>query len=352
MTHPIFSYHKTLHIYFITWVVIAFTHWEILYLTTDFTIMDAIADAAVFNGLMMIMGWGLWYPVAYTEAGKGIVMRFLQFFLTGLVWIAIWLFLGDTVLSWVTDLEKYSNYDQSTTMAIRAVIGSLFYVVFVMVYYLFVYQQILQEKTQNETQIKALLRETELNALKAQLNPHFLFNSLNSVSALTISDPDGAREMVNKLSEFLRYSLRLNQHVMVSLSEELSNASRYLDIEKVRFGDKLNCELHLPEECKKLVLPAMLLQPLYENAIKHGVYESMEPVTIRTYCKLENNQLQLSIINSYSTNAARRKGARLGLNNVRERLQKVYGVNNLLQIVKENGYFEVNLSIPQTIKEN
>ena len=120
-------------------------------------------------------------------------------------------------------------------------------------------------------QAEVLSREAELKALKAQVNPHFLFNSLNSISALTTIDPAKAREMCIRLSDFLRNSLRLGERPSIPFREELALASTYLDVEQVRFGKRLRVTQNFDTDCDACEVPPLLVQPLVENAIKHGI---------------------------------------------------------------------------------
>jgi len=182
--------------------------------------------------------------------------------------------------------------------------------------------------------------------LKSQINPHFLFNSLNSISSLTITNPEKARDMVIKLSDFLRYSVSTNTSRFTTLQNELANIQRYLEIEKVRFGDKLQFEFILEGTCKDHLIPIMLLQPLFENAIKHGVYESIEKVKIEMDCKYTSGYLEIVIWNDFDPNAHARKGTGLGLNNIRERLRLLYKTDTLLKTSVEGTKFFVFLSLP------
>ena len=135
----------------------------------------------------------------------------------------------------------------------------------ILTYYLFESLTNLSEKKAKEARLESLIKETELKMLRSQINPHFLFNSLNSVSSLTITDPEKARDMVIKLSEFMRYALSRKDEQPVSFRSELENLRLYLNIEKVRFGDRLSIEENIDENCLEIKMPVMLLQPLYEN---------------------------------------------------------------------------------------
>ena len=194
--------------------------------------------------------------------------------------------------------------------------------------------------------MKVLLKETELKMLRSQINPHFLFNSLNSISSLTITDPEKARDMIIRLSDFMRYALSKKDEQPVTLRSELENLRLYLDIEKVRFGDRLTTEENIESKCLEIKMPVMLLQPIYENAIKHGVYESTECVRINTSVSCKEGYLEIIINNNYEPTPLARIGTGTGLENVARRLELFYGNRASVRTVKENGIYTATLFIP------
>lgn len=221
------------------------------------------------------------------------------------------------------------------------------YAIYLVFFYAVNYYQSLKEKIKKEIEYKALIREAELQALKSQINPHFLFNSLNSISSLTVSNPEKAQEMVINLSMFMRYSLMHNEKEMVSFSRELDNIKLYLSIEKVRFGRKLNAEFEIDAHCMEAEIPNMILQPLFENAIKYGVYETTDQVTIKTSCQCEGNFLKITITNDYDASTIKRRGEGIGLRNIRRRMEVIYNNPDLMKITDHKTSFEVQLIIPQ-----
>ena len=170
---------------------------------------------------------------------------------------------------------------------------------------------------------------------------------VNSISSLTMSDPERAQEMVINLSQLMRYSLKHDQKEKVFFKQELENNKLYLHIEKVRFGSKLNPVFDIDEKCLELEIPNMILQPLYENAIKYGVYEATEPVEIKTVASCNENVLQISISNPYDANVQAKKGEGIGLRNIRDRLQVIFGNPYLIHTEDNKKEFTVTLSIPQ-----
>ena len=199
-----------------------------------------------------------------------------------------------------------------------------------------------------ETSRQAALdaRDAELRALKAQINPHFLFNSLNSITALTTSDPDRAREMCIRLSDFLRNTLGLGERSSVAWHEELDLAQAYLDVEQVRFGARLQVEMHLDQDCADCLVPPLVLQPLIENAVKHGIATLVDGGVIRVASHVREGRLEVSVENGFDPEspAPRRHG--LGLRNVRSRLETRFGSAARLAAHSNENHFRVNFEVP------
>ena len=201
--------------------------------------------------------------------------------------------------------------------------------------------------------LERLAREAELNKLRQQLQPHFLFNSLNSISALTGTQPEKARHMIQQLSDFLRGTLKKEQQQWTSFEEELQYLQLYLDIEKVRFGYRLQTTIDIDPEALPLNLPSMLLQPLVENAIKFGLYDTIGEVIIFIQAKNINGLLEVSVQNPFDeTTSAPVKGTGFGLSSIRRRLFLLFGRQDLLQVKKETGKFITVITIPQQHESN
>ena len=201
--------------------------------------------------------------------------------------------------------------------------------------------------------IERFAREAELNKLRQQLQPHFLFNSLNSISALTGSQPEKARHMIQQLSDFLRGTLKKEQQQCTTFEEELQYLQLYLDIEKVRFGYRLQTNIETDEAVLQMRLPSMLLQPLVENAIKFGLYDTIGEVTIFISAKKVNDLLEVSVQNPYDESTATPlKGTGFGLASIRRRMYLLFARQDLLQIKKEAQQFITIISIPQQHESN
>jgi sensor histidine kinase YesM len=206
-----------------------------------------------------------------------------------------------------------------------------------------------QHKVQEQIleQERALAR-AELVNINNQLQPHFLFNSLNSISALSMIDPKEANRMIHLLSDFLRGTLRKDFEKLVSFKDELNQANLYLEIEKIRFGNRLSVQTAIDDTAINANLPALIIQPLVENALKHGLNNSDDQVNIEITAKSDNKQLTITIINPYeSEHISQFKGTGYGIQSVQKRLQLFFGRNDCLSIERENNEFKVILRIPQ-----
>jgi hypothetical protein len=194
-------------------------------------------------------------------------------------------------------------------------------------------------------------QQAQLTALRYQLNPHFLFNTLNSISSLIVTRRnEEAEEMTEKLSGFLRTSLAFDPSELVAVDEELSLVEEYLDIETVRFGQKLRIELDCEPAAGRQRIPGFLVQPLVENAVKHGVAPSRGLVTLRISARIVANELRIRVANDLVDISDEEKavGAGVGLDNVRRRLETVYGAEARLEIDASARCFAAEIRIPRT----
>lgn len=204
-----------------------------------------------------------------------------------------------------------------------------------------------EEIQKREAQLLQLSKDAELAQLRQQLQPHFLFNSLNSINALVISQPQKAREMVLQLSEFLRGTIRKDSQSWISLEEELNYLKMYLDIERVRFGHRLEVDFEVNQEFYSIKLPQLLIQPLVENAIKHGLYGVIGKVDIQVAGYKEGSYFILEVSNPFDPESASSDGTGFGLSSIERRLFLLFGRTDLLDHVKAGNLFKVKLKIPQ-----
>lgn len=206
-----------------------------------------------------------------------------------------------------------------------------------------------QEKIQQQMlEQERALTKAELDNIHQQLQPHFLFNSLNSIGALTILEPTEAHRMIQLLSTFLRGTLRKDIQQLVPIEDEIEQLKLYLEIEKIRFGHRLKTEISYTDACNEAKLPALLLQPIIENAIKYGLYGQTDNITIHIDLKCDGNILLISVKSPFDADfVSESKGSGFGLSSIRRRLALFYGQQDLLKTHQSDTHFTATLRIPQ-----
>lgn len=206
--------------------------------------------------------------------------------------------------------------------------------------------EVLEAQFRDIRDAATLHREAELFKLRQQLQPHFLYNSLNSISALILIFPDKAQEMIGKLSDFLRNSVKREGREQIPIREELEYIEAYLSIEAVRFGDRLNV-VYNTSFSDNATIPPFILQPLLENAIKFGVYGHTGEVNIGMQIKLEDAYLIVRIDNPFDADNRPPAGTGFGLEGIQRRLFLIFGRTDLLETKRATNYFTTLLKIPQ-----
>jgi sensor histidine kinase YesM len=351
MDHPILSHRYGIFIYLGFWLSFNCLLFAIDWYFQGETLSNAIIASFSISLPLLFIAPSIWFIVRHIDVDKiGYLAAALHHLAAAIITVAIWTSLTHFIHSFFSG-EYIDNKHPEIIMPYYwlAFMSFALYDYMVMVYYVFIYYRRFKSKIENETELKDLVKEAEINALKSQINPHFLFNSLNSVSSLTLVRPEQSREMLVKLSTFLRYSLDQDLKELNTLSNEMKNSRLYLEIEKVRFGDRLVLDFDIDVPCQEMKIPNLILQPIYENAIKHGVHKSLEPVVIKTKAELKNNNLSIQISNNFDRDAITPKGQGIGLRNITERLNLIYGRTNLLSITKTDLNFIVKLELPQNI---
>ena len=202
-----------------------------------------------------------------------------------------------------------------------------------------------------ELETRLLAQDAELRMLRTQIDPHFLFNSLNSISALTAIDAGRARDMTLKLAGFFRHTLGLEAHRKVALADEVALVEQFLAIEQVRFGARLGFAREVEPEAARCLLPPMILQPLVENAVKHGIGQRLEGGTISLSARRAGSLLRIRVENETDDEAPRSAGTGIGLANVRQRLAAAYGHEAGVHWVREGQQFRVELVLPAETEE-
>jgi hypothetical protein len=322
--------------------------WEILetYVVHSFGFDWATAalDGLVSTILLAAACWLINNNLRYYQPGKGSYINLLiwclslaGFSMAGSRWLLPFLNGETTYLNFLSQSVVIRFFTNFMAIGWMAMISLVWYA-----------QIDHKENEKRKGEAERLARDAELYNLRQQLQPHFLFNSLNSINALIGFKPDEARKMIHQLSDFLRGTLKKDDQQLVPLTEELAHLELYLDIEKVRFGHRLNTEISCDSQCGKALLPALLLQPIVENAIKFGLYDTTDNVTISIRGEVEEGYLVIMVQNPYDEKTTRpRTGTGFGLRGVQRRLYLLFARNDLVETHAGDNIFTTIIKVPQ-----
>jgi two-component system LytT family sensor kinase len=304
----------------------------------------ATIDSLVSAILLAAACWLINNNLRYYQPGKGNFINILIWCIT----LAVACTAGCRyVLPFINSGSVYAGF-MSQSLVIRFFTNFLAVGWMAMISMIWYSQIDQKENEKRKAEAEQLARDAELYNLRQQLQPHFLFNSLNSINALIGFKPDEARKMIHQLSDFLRGTLKKDDQQQVTLDEELQHLNLYLEIEKVRFGHRLQTEISYDEHCGNCTMPAMLLQPLVENAIKFGLYDTTEDVVVSIRGELEGNYLELIVQNPYDPKTSRpRQGTGFGLSGVQRRLYLLFARNDLMETHANDNIFTTIIKIPQ-----
>ena len=346
--HPILGSRAALGTYLLGWVPIAGI-FVLVGLSQGWTALESVALALPLCLLAAFLFLSSWYLCkAFPLGSSRLGSPALAWILAAGIMANLWAFSG-WVLAWsARGLPGFQDLLPKVRAAMPVLVGlgTLLYLMTLAVHYLLDAVARTQRSESKEGELRILAQDAELRALRAQLNPHFLFNSLNSISALTTLDPARARSMCILLSDFLRGSLKLGERRLVPLSEEVDLLKAYLAIEQIRFGSRLQVAWEIAPEVTEELLPALLLQPLVENAIKHGIAGLPEGGVVRISARAERGTLELKVENPVDPDLEPPPGLGIGLRQVRSRLQLRFGTRMRFEAGIQDGVHRVVMIFP------
>lgn len=301
--------------------------------------IDAATGAAIMTGMSYLTYSSLQFYLPRTR-------QYWKLFSIALIFSSISVVVSRYVLLNFLSVEEASYLTFS--LPFRLVVNFLIIVCIMTVNVFWNIQEEYEENKTRKEQSERMMRDAELYNLRQQLQPHFLFNSLNSIIALIGSKPKEARHMTFQLSDFLRGTMRKDEKQFIPLEDELSHLRLYLDIEKVRFGHRLNTTFDYGEDVLAAKVPVMIIQPLVENAIKFGLYNVTGEVNISIAAKKEDHLLLIRITNPFEPDQFdNRKGTGFGLSSIQRRLYLLFSRTDLLQTKTQDNIFISMLKIPQ-----
>src|SRR5689334_4401052 len=333
--HPIFRNTARLGAYLALWIVLAALLGELMRASGDLSWSQALSVAlplCLFYAFACLTPWYLCraFPLGAARISRVVINHLGAAILASALWIGLARLVG---------LAFDLGPELAPVIPQLVVVGLLLYLLSVALHY-----ALLAVEASREAALQA--RDAELRALKSQINPHFLFNCLNSISALTSTDPGRAREMCVLLSDFLRKTLGLGERASIPWREELELARTYLEVEQVRFGARLQIEMRVDDACAECQVPPLVLQPLIENAIKHGIATMVDGGIVRLESHVENGNLAVRVENSFDPEAPSPRRHGLGLRNVRSRLQTRFGDAARLDLAAEDNRLRAEMVFP------
>jgi hypothetical protein len=333
--HPLFRNATSLGSYLALWTILAGLLAALMRIPGDLGWSQALSVAVplcLFYAFVCLTPWYLCR--AFPLGTAGVLKLLVNHLGAAILACALWIGLA-RLLAFAMDLG--TGLDSAVPQLV--VIGLLLYLLSVALHY-----AVLAVEASREAALQT--RDAELRALKSQINPHFLFNCLNSISALTSTDPTRAREMCVLLSDFLRKTLGLGERASISWREELELARTYLEVEQVRFGARLQVEMQVDDACADCQVPPLVLQPLIENAIKHGIASMVEGGVVRLEGHVEDGHLAVRVENSFDPEAPSPRHSGLGLRNVRNRLETRFGDAAHLHVAAQDNRFSAEMVFP------
>jgi two-component system, LytTR family, sensor kinase len=304
----------------------------------------AIKDALITNGILGLAGYEMVMVMRNYQPRQS--LRF--------IWSIGLAICCTLAIKWLLKLifEENTAYLEFVEqwLVVRALFAWLMISFISAISWMWFYIKEQQEIQMRKADTEKMAREAELASLRQQLQPHFLFNSLNSISALAGSRPEEARRMIQQLSDFLRGTIKRDDHQFITLEEELKHLQLYLDIEKVRFGHRLTTSVEKENDPDMMKLPPLLLQPVVENAIKFGLYDTIGEIAIQIRARSEGSTLILSVENPFDPATSQpRQGTGFGLTSIQRRLYLLFGRNDLLKTHQTNNTFTTEVRIPQPL---
>jgi hypothetical protein len=347
--HPILTSPARLTAYLAAWVPLAIVLAALLAGPGAFSLGESVVIALPLALAFAFLGLAAWYPCKSAPLGRAGWLRLATTHgVAALITSAVWVFLGGAIARLLSGLRPFSDLADRYAAQVRPLFaaGVLLYLLSVALHYVLLSFEAAREAEQREASQALFAREAQLTALKAQIQPHFLFNSLNSISALVGNDPARAREMCVGLADFLRKSLAVGDRRAIRVSEEITLARGYLDVERIRFGKRLAVEEQIDPAGAECLVPPLLLQPLIENAVVHGIATMVEGGLVRLEASRTGHRLRIVVENSFDPDAPPKRRGGLGLKIVRERLTAFYGEEAFFAAKRVDGRHLAVISIP------
>jgi two-component system, LytTR family, sensor histidine kinase AlgZ len=348
--HPILLNFRRLGLYLLAWTFLAILVVDQLATSGELGWAQGVVLGIPLTLLYAFICLSSWYACRLTPLRLRSIESLLTIHLAGsIVASFIWIVIARGAVMVLSALKLFPGSREHLARAAGLLfgLGVVFYLLTVAMHYVLLASEASRQAEERAAQAQILAREAELRALRAQVNPHFLFNSLHSISALTTLDSEKAREMCILLGDFLRRTLGVGEKTLIPLADEFALVEGFLRIEKVRFGPRLSFDEQTESGAMEALVPPLILQPLVENAIVHGISGLPEGGWIRLAARRRNAQeLEIVLENRFDTETPALARNGVGLANVRRRLEAKYGSRADVRVDRDGDCFRVSLRLP------
>jgi sensor histidine kinase YesM len=351
--HPFFNTFNRVLLLLIGWLLLTFGICALVSFTTGAELIDALTLLTPLYILSLVLILPNYYVCRGLPLGQTwwVILisshLFVLFLITGM-WVVIGEALAGILDSMVTVPRFESLWGQSlyTNVAIVA----MQFEVIILLHYLYFALEKSSELEQAALKQKLLISQAELQTLKATVHPHFLFNSLNTLSNIALSAPEKAHRFCLLIAEFLRYSVAYSKRETATLADELEHVQNYLGIERERFGERLKTSFSIDENLRDATVPPLILFPVVENAIKHGIDSCIEGGTVEIVVRQTKDSIVFEVTNPVDELGRKLKGTGHGLASVGQRLKNRYGDKALLKTERKDGFYSTRLILPLIIE--
>jgi hypothetical protein len=346
--HPILAERGRLGAYLAAFALLGLLLAALLVLAAPFGWVEAVVFAVPLAVLFGFLGLASFWVCQASPIPLGLTRAFSTQLLAGVVSGSLWLAAGRGYALALDRAGVFAGLEAKQTEAAPLLLGLgvALYLLAAALHYVIVAFEASREAERRALEFEIASREAELRSLRAQIHPHFLFNSLNSINALIAAKPGEARQLAVRLAEFLRRSLTVGSRETITLAEELDLAEQLLSIEKVRFGARLAHVVVADDAARACPVPPLVLQPLVENAVTHGVAQMIDGGEIRIEAERRGPELRVAVVNPRDADSPGRKGTGIGLQNVRRRLIALHGDAADVRVERGDASFRVELRLP------
>lgn len=351
--HPLFTQPARLSLYFGIWLVFGGLLAGVLAISQQTPLIWALQFAIPQTLVLGLLSLSTWYLVRALPAAETPMHRLIGTWLgAALLLLGLWLIIAIAWGRWLAiGLSAPILQEIPTRLApLLIFVGAVGLLLAILGHYMLAAFERSRRAETRSLELQVHARDAELKSLRAQLDPHFLFNSLNSVAALIGSDATAARRMCILLATFCRKSIGLGREPSIQLAQELELIDTFLAIEAVRFAERLRPRFDIAPDTHELAVPPLMLQPLVENAVHHGIAHLIEGGDIVISARRRDHLLELIVENPFDPEAPATRGAGVGINNVRARMDTLYGHRASVEVENREQRFRVTVLLPASIQ--